>query len=71
MAKAKVTFESEICKGCGLCVSACPKKIINLDSRVINNKGYEPAYIEEMDKCIACANCAIICPDSAIKVERL
>jgi len=24
-----------------------------------------------MDKCIACGNCAITCPDSVISVERI
>ena len=25
---AKVTFNEDICKGCGLCVNACPKHIL-------------------------------------------
>lgn len=36
MAKGKVSFNQERCKGCGLCVEACPVKIIQLDSNVIN-----------------------------------
>lgn len=43
MAKGKVSFNQERCKGCGLCVEACPVKIIQLDSNVINKKGYNPA----------------------------
>ncbi len=39
MAKGKVSFNQERCKGCGLCVEACPVKIIQLDSNVINKKG--------------------------------
>ena len=27
---AKVTFKKDLCKGCGLCITACPKKIIAL-----------------------------------------
>ena len=27
----KVTFNADLCKGCGLCIEACPKKIIALD----------------------------------------
>lgn len=71
MAKGKVTFNEEVCKGCELCVSVCPKKIISLQMNKINSKGYNPANITDMEKCIACANCAIMCPDSAITVERL
>ena len=53
MAKGKVTFDQERCKGCGLCVSVCPVKIIFLDSEVMNNKGYNVATVKEVDKCIA------------------
>ena len=66
---AKVTFEKNLCKGCGLCVSACPKHIIALTGE-INAKGYHPAVITEQEKCIACAMCAMMCPDCVIKVEK-
>ena len=68
--KNKATFNEEVCKGCGLCVSVCPVKIIALDENRINTKGYHPASIAEMDKCIGCANCATMCPDCVITVER-
>jgi 2-oxoglutarate ferredoxin oxidoreductase subunit delta len=71
VAKGKVTFNEDICKGCELCVIACPVDIIKMDNDRINVKGYHPATIDEMDKCIACGNCAITCPDSVISVERL
>ncbi len=67
---AKVTFNVELCKGCGLCVGACPKKIVKLDSDKINAKGYHPATVEETDKCIGCAFCATMCPDCVITVEK-
>lgn len=70
MAKGSVSFNQNYCKGCGLCVDACPKKIIFLDNSTINNKGYNPATVVEMDKCIGCANCATMCPDQVITVER-
>lgn len=71
MAKGKVTFNLDRCKGCALCTAACPKQIIAMDHSIINAKGYHPAAIKEMDKCIACGMCAITCPDSVITVERL
>ena len=67
---AKVTFNIELCKGCGLCVSACPKKIVKLDSEKINAKGYHPATVTESEKCIGCAFCATMCPDCVITVEK-
>lgn len=65
----KVTFNEEVCKGCELCVSVCPKGIIKISER-INSKGYRPAEVLEMDKCIGCAFCATICPDVVITVEK-
>ncbi len=70
MAKGKLFFETEKCKGCELCIVACPVDILALDSNVVNVKGYNPAIIVEPEKCIGCANCAIMCPDSVITVER-
>ena len=67
---AKVTFEVECCKGCGLCETVCPKQIIALSKEKINAKGYHPAEITDQDKCIACAFCATMCPDSVIRVEK-
>ena len=67
---AKVTFNVELCKGCGLCVGACPKKIVKLDSDKINAKGYHPATVVDGEKCIGCAFCATMCPDCVITVEK-
>ena len=66
----KVTIREDVCKGCGLCVSVCPKKILELQKEVLNAKGYHPAGVTEPEKCIACAMCATMCPDVAIKVEK-
>ncbi len=67
---AKVTFNEERCKGCGLCVTVCPKGIVALAKEKINAKGYHPAGVAEQDKCIGCASCALMCPDTVITVER-
>ena len=36
---AKVTFNTDLCKGCGLCVNACPKGCLTIDAAQINKKG--------------------------------
>ncbi|MBQ7923288.1 MAG: 4Fe-4S binding protein [Clostridia bacterium] len=66
----KVTFTVDRCKGCGLCVEACPKKILEIAKDVLNAKGYHPARMTDQEKCIACAMCAMMCPDCVIKVEK-
>ncbi len=67
---AKVTFDTDRCKGCGLCVTVCPKKIIVLSKDKINRKGHSPAEMTDQEKCIACAFCATMCPDCVITVEK-
>ena len=67
---AKVSFNEERCKGCRLCVSVCPKKIVVMDEDRLNLKGFHPAGVREMEKCIGCAFCAVICPDCVIEVEK-
>jgi len=65
----QVTFRHERCKGCGLCVQACPRGIISL-SEAINSLAYNYAEIKDMEKCIGCGFCAMMCPDVVIKVEK-
>jgi 2-oxoglutarate ferredoxin oxidoreductase subunit delta len=73
--KGKIQIDRELCKGCLRCVEVCPKKVIEISSK-LNTKGYYPAcYIEEDvtpegRKCTACTLCAITCPDVAIEVYR-
>ncbi|MBO5008114.1 MAG: 4Fe-4S dicluster domain-containing protein [Clostridia bacterium] len=67
---AKVTFREDRCKGCTLCTTVCPKKIVVMATDRINAKGFHPATVIETDKCIGCAFCATICPDCVIEVER-
>ena len=66
---AKVTFDENLCKGCGLCTSVCPKKIVVLKDE-LNAKGYHPAGVTNQDECIGCAFCATMCPDCVITVEK-
>ena len=70
MPRVKLSVDTVACKGCALCVWACPKAILIMDTRAVNAKGYSPAMCIDSNVCTACAVCAMICPDSAIKVER-
>ncbi len=72
MAKFTVTFHGKECKGCQLCVAACPKGIIALQMQATNDAGYHPAGIaeEKMDQCIGCQSCVRMCPDSIITIVK-
>ena len=65
----KVTIDTDRCKGCGLCIEACPKKILVM-SEELNAKGYHPAAVTDENACIACAFCAMMCPDVVIRIEK-
>ncbi|MBO4355338.1 MAG: 4Fe-4S binding protein [Clostridia bacterium] len=67
---AKLTISEDLCKGCGLCVTACPKSLLRLSKDKLNKKGHSPVEITDQEKCIGCAFCATMCPDCVIKVER-
>ena len=58
------------CKGCGLCVEACPPKVINMSDR-LNHYGYRPA-VYTGSGCTGCGICFMVCPEpGAITVMRL
>lgn len=71
MAKGKISFNYDFCKGCMLCVNFCPTKILSLDHSKMNEKGYNLIKVTEPEKCIGCAFCATMCPDSVITVEKV
>ena len=67
--KGKITISSEFCKGCEICISFCPKKMISLSSEM-NSNGYSTAVFGKSDGCTGCAICATVCPEAAIEVYR-
>ena len=48
---ARISVDDGFCKGCGLCVDACPLGIIELDHDVITAKGYHPARCVDEERC--------------------
>ncbi len=63
-------IDAAFCKGCALCVSVCPKQLIAMERNQLNQKGYHPAVIHDMQLCIGCAMCAEMCPDCAITIRK-
>ena len=69
---ARIRINSDLCKGCRLCVGACPRGLVEMDGELINQMGFHPAAptADMEEKCTGCAFCAMICPDCAIEVDR-
>jgi 2-oxoglutarate ferredoxin oxidoreductase subunit delta len=57
----EIQINRDWCKGCGICVSFCPKKVLELDSK-------DKAIVVRPEDCICCQLCELRCPDLAIEV---
>jgi 2-oxoglutarate ferredoxin oxidoreductase subunit delta len=69
-ARGKVTIDIEECKGCGVCVEACPPKCLLLLPD-LNAYGVHPAHYTG-GNCSGCGICFYVCPEpGAIAVYRL
>lgn len=63
-----ITIDEACCKGCGICLKACPKDVF-IKSKHRNNYGTAMPEAKNTEKCIACGTCEKLCPDGAINVE--
>ncbi len=64
-----VRVDEDECKGCGLCVEACPPKALSLSEK-LNHSGYRTAMYAD-DGCTGCGICFMACPEpGAITVYR-
>ena len=64
----KITINLKFCKGCGLCVSVCPKQTLVMSSEISSTKGVTPAMVANESSCIKFLNCTVICPDAAMEI---
>ncbi|HEX5616380.1 MAG TPA: 4Fe-4S dicluster domain-containing protein [Acidimicrobiia bacterium] len=65
--RGTVTIDTEHCKGCQLCIPACPPGVLTMSSAV-NHMGYP--YPELHAGCTGCAACLYVCPDFVFEVFR-
>jgi 2-oxoglutarate ferredoxin oxidoreductase subunit delta len=72
MPKGRIVVDSEWCKGCALCTTACTASLIQIDTAQLNGHGYHPAALVDPDgRCTGCGLCAVVCPEACLSVFRL
>ena len=64
-----VTVIKDACKGCGLCIPACPENVLAMSDE-INVKGYFTPFMQNPEACTGCRLCYLTCPDNALVVEN-
>lgn len=65
-----VEVDTEVCKGCELCIESCPFDVLAMTAEV-NSRGYQYSYMINPEACTGCGNCGVICPDACITVYRV
>ena len=68
--KGFIEILKEECKGCGVCMDACPHNAIELSSDM-NRRGHRYAHQMTAENCTGCTLCYVQCPSSAIVVYKL
>jgi 2-oxoglutarate ferredoxin oxidoreductase subunit delta len=65
--RGTVTIDAGVCKGCELCIPACPPAVLEM-STAVNHLGYRYPILH--DGCTGCMACQLVCPDFVFEVFR-
>jgi 2-oxoglutarate ferredoxin oxidoreductase subunit delta len=66
--RGTVVIDVEACKGCRLCIDACPVDVLVMTRDAVNSRGY--SYPLLRPGCTGCRACAQVCPDFCFAVYR-
>ena len=67
MSRGTLVIDEAKCKGCELCIAACPPRVLVM-SREVNEMGYR--YPQLLDGCTGCTACQLVRPDFVFSVYR-
>jgi 2-oxoglutarate ferredoxin oxidoreductase subunit delta len=67
LTRGTVTIDVELCKGCELCIPACPPGVLSMSTDV-NGLGYR--YPRLQAGCTGCQACLQVCPDFVFEVWK-
>lgn len=65
--RGTVVLDAERCKGCELCIPACPPEVLRMSPQR-NSSGY--LLPELLEGCTGCGACLMVCPDFCFEVYR-
>lgn len=65
---APLAIRADHCKGCEICIGACPHGVLALDAAIVNPLGYHPVRLVDPAGCTSCAICARVCPDAVFTI---
>lgn len=68
-ARGDVLIETDLCKGCFLCVAACPPAVL-VERRILNRQGYY-AVTYLGSGCTGCGACFYVCPEPGAITVRV
>ena len=66
--RGTLVIDVDACKGCELCIDACPPRVLEMTETEVNARGYRYPVLHP--GCIACHLCTAICPDFVFQVYR-
>jgi len=66
--RGTVVIDTEACKGCDLCIDACPPEVLVMTVQTVNARGYR--YPLLLEGCTGCAACSAVCPDFVFQVYK-
>jgi len=65
--RGTVTIATGRCKGCELCIPACPPRVLHMS---VGRNALGVRYPELLPGCTGCGACLLVCPDFCFEVYR-
>ena len=68
LTRGTVVIDEEACKGCDLCITACPPRVLVMTTTEVNRMGFR--FPRLLPGCTGCMACLQVCPDFVFEVWK-